>query len=105
MSLWRRMCGWNWGQILAPVGYAALILLIATFLHSGLQGEYGLIEQRKAEAVARQLEAELVAIRAERRRLENLVTRLSADSLDLDLLDERARAVLGYARPDELILR
>ena len=31
--------------------------------------------------------------------------RLSDEYLDLDLLDERAREILGYVRADEVILR
>ena len=37
--------------------------------------------------------------------LLNRVRRLDESYLDLDLLDERARAVLGYVRQDELVIR
>jgi cell division protein FtsB len=37
--------------------------------------------------------------------LQNLTHRLSDDYLDLDLLDERARMVLGYLRADEVTIR
>ena len=37
--------------------------------------------------------------------MRNLTRRLSDDYLDLDLLDERARDVLGLVRADELIIR
>jgi cell division protein FtsB len=33
------------------------------------------------------------------------VRRLATDTLDLDLLDERARAVLGLGHPDEIVIR
>ena len=36
--------------------------------------------------------------------MENKTLRLSDNFLDLDLLDERARKVLGLARPDEIII-
>jgi len=36
--------------------------------------------------------------------MENLTRRLSDSYLDLDLLDERARNVLGLARSDEIIV-
>jgi cell division protein FtsB len=36
--------------------------------------------------------------------MEILTRRLSDEFLDLDLLDERARNVLGYKRPDEIML-
>ena len=45
-----------------------------------------------------QLEAQIAEI-------ENLTRRLSDDYLDLDLLDERARDVLGLLRADEIVIR
>ena len=96
---------WDWGQILAPAFYIALLAVLAVFAHSGLQGEHGLAAQHRAEALERELETDLAEIRAERRALENKVRRLSTDYLDLELLDERARAVLGYVRRDELVIR
>ncbi len=105
MSPRQLLHGWNWGQIVLPLAYAVLAVMLAGFVHSGLQGEYGLLEQRRARAVAHELEADLARVRENRRVLENLVTRLSPNSLDLELLDERARKVLGYIRPDELVVR
>jgi cell division protein FtsB len=37
-------------------------------------------------------------------RMENLTHRLSDTFLDLDLLDERARDILGLMRHDELVI-
>jgi len=37
--------------------------------------------------------------------MENRTRRLSDEYLDLDLLDERARAVLGLVRADDLVIR
>ena len=38
-------------------------------------------------------------------RMENLTTRLSDNYLDLDLLDQQARDVLGMIRADEIVIR
>ena len=95
----------EWGQIVAPAIYIALIAVLAVFGHSGLQGEHGLAALRQAEALERELTAELAGIGAERRALMNHVRRLNESSLDLDLLDERARAMLGYVRREELVVR
>jgi cell division protein FtsB len=78
-----------------------LLLGIVNFGWHAIQGEYGVFALIQAEADIRALEASLAEIEAERERMENLVSRLSPGYLDLDLLDERARAVLGYMRPDE----
>ncbi len=59
-----------------------------------------------------QTEAEVEAMKTERDRLiveveqlRNRTKRLSDDYLDLDLLDERAREVIGLVRSDEIVLR
>ena len=96
---------WNWGQIVTPTFYILVFAILVVFAHSGLQGEHGYAALREAEALERELIAELEVTRAERAETENLVTRLRDDNLDLDLLDERARASLGYVRRDELITR
>ena len=41
---------------------------------------------------------------SERLALENRVKRMRPDSLDLDMLDERARVVLGFVKPEERVL-
>jgi cell division protein FtsB len=96
---------WDWGQIVAPVFYILLIAVLAVFGHSGLQGEHGLAALRQAEALEAELATELAGIGEERRALANLVGRLGERNLDPDLLDERARAVLGYVRREELVIR
>ena len=92
-------------QIAIAASYVLLTGVIAVFAHSGLQGDHGLAAYREAAAEERHLRAELDQLRAERDRLANKVVRLSDRYLDLDLLDERARAVLGLVREDELVVR
>ena len=92
-------------QIAVPALYIFLSGVIVVFAHSGLQGSHGLAALHEAREEERKLTLELARIRAENDRLENKVERLSDRGLDLDLLDERARAVLGMARPDEIIVR
>lgn len=48
---------------------------------------------------------ELTRVEAEVARMENLTRRLSDTFLDLDLLDEQARDVLGMVRADEIVIR
>ncbi|PQO21901.1 septum formation initiator precursor [Rhodobacteraceae bacterium WD3A24] len=75
------------------------------FTFSAVQGDHGLFNRIQIEAETAELRAERDRLAAELDRMENLTRRLSDDYLDLDLLDERARAVLGYARADEIVLR
>lgn len=92
-------------QVLIPVAYIVLLGLIAIFAHSGLQGDHGLAAFRLAGDQERRLQSELDTLRTERAVMQNRVTRLSDRYLDLDLLDERARNVLGLVREDELVVR
>ncbi len=95
----------NLRQFAIAATYVLLAGVIAIFAHSGLQGDHGLAASREAEAEERRLRTELVELAAQREALANKVLRLSDRYLDLDLLDERARAVLGLVREDELVVR
>jgi cell division protein FtsB len=81
------------------------IALMAYLAFAALQGEYGLFRLFQIEAQEKRLQAELGALRAERAAVENKTRRLSTETLDLDLLDERARKTLGLGRPDEILIR
>ena len=59
--------------------------------------------QIDAEAAALKLERDRLA--AEVAQMENLTRRLSDEFLDLDLLDQQARDVLGLLRNDEIVSR
>ncbi|ABV93893.1 hypothetical protein Dshi_2157 [Dinoroseobacter shibae DFL 12 = DSM 16493] len=90
--------------------HGAVVTLIAFlvgtyFVFHAVQGEYGLFNRVQAEAEEARLRAELALLQGELRALENKTLRLSDQFLDLDLLDERARDVLGYARPNEIVIR
>jgi cell division protein FtsB len=85
--------------------FAACVLSALGYLSfAALQGDYGLHRYIQVEADEERLRAELAALEAERSAISNKVRRMTAGSLDADLLDERARAVLGLTRPDELVL-
>jgi len=79
--------------------------LAGYFIFAAVQGEYGLFERVKLEADRDILRAELQSVTGAVEALENKTRRLSDDYLDLDLLDERARDVLGLARADEILIQ
>jgi len=91
-------------RLIAPLSWAGVAAITASFLWSGLEGARGLGALAEAQASAERLEDELARLRAERRAAENRVRRLGDAYLDLDLLDERARSVLGLVRPDEIVI-
>ncbi|MCB2130339.1 MAG: septum formation initiator family protein [Rhodobacteraceae bacterium] len=91
------------------VGAAVFLLAVGCigfyFTFAAIQGDFGVFRRVEASAERASLEAERDRLQAEVARLENLTTRLSDDYLDLDLLDERARDVLGLIRSDEIVVR
>jgi cell division protein FtsB len=87
------------------LGITAVLMLVgAYFTFTAVQGNYGLFRRIQIEAEAERLSLELARLQDETARMEVLTRRLSDEFLDLDLLDERARDVLGYVRPDEIVL-
>ena len=86
--------------------YPALMVTVGFyFAIISLRGDDGLYHRLEAEAEARVLESDRKALAAEVEALRNLTVRLSDEFLDLDLLDQQARDVLGYVRPDEIVIR
>ena len=75
------------------------------FMFAAVQGDYGLFRRAEIDAQAAQLQEQLDALRTEVDVMENKTKRLSDGYLDLDLLDEQARSVLGYMRADEIVIR
>ena len=82
-----------------------LLLLIAYLGVQALTGERGLLGGSEREAMLLRREAQLAQILEERRDLEVRVRYLRTDSLSRDLLEERARAVLGFADPRDYVIR
>lgn len=82
-----------------------LVLGSGYFLVAAIVGPYGVFRQAEINAEVDELRTELAVLEDEVARMENLTRRLSDEYLDLDLLDERARDMLGYVRPDEIVIR
>jgi cell division protein FtsB len=84
---------------------ALFAVFIFYFGVHALTGDRGLLTGgRREETLAARAE-ELKRLRAERVDLEARVKLLSDRSLSRDLLEERARALLGYADPRDYVIR
>lgn len=84
---------------------AMLLLLIAYLGVQALTGERGLLSGGERDAMMLRREAQLAGLMEQRRDLEIRVRYLRTDSLSRDLLEERARAVLGFADPRDYVIR
>jgi cell division protein FtsB len=80
------------------------VCLMGYFCYHLVQGERGLIAWLRLTNDIREAQQEAAAVHGEREALEHRVSHLRLESLDRDLLDERARATLNVARPDEIVI-
>jgi len=85
--------------------FSLTFVLGVYFTFASVQGDYGLFQRVQIDAEARALRAQLAELDTELAALENRTRRMSDGFLDLDLLDEQARDVLGLVRSDEVVLR
>jgi cell division protein FtsB len=88
-------------KMAGPLILAVGIFYLTFHALSGERGVYALLkEERKREV----LQAELKDIITQRKDLEHRVRLMSAGSIDLDLLDEQSRSILGNAGEKEMVI-
>jgi len=93
-------------SVLTALGlYLAAALLIGYFWVNAFTGNHGLNARQSIDQQIAQLSGELAQVQAERVVWERRVALLKPDSLDPDLLDERARALLDYVDANDLTLK
>jgi cell division protein FtsB len=92
-------------------GLGGLIYLVPAFglgvyfTFAAVQGDYGMFRRVAINAEASALTDERNRLATELAEMRNLTHRLSDDYLDIDLLDQQTRDVLGYMRSDEIAIR
>lgn len=84
---------------------AFLALMVFYLGVQALTGERGLLSGPERERLLAAREAQFEALAAERAELETRVRYLRSDHLSRDLLEERARIVLGLSDPRDYIVR
>ena len=88
--------------------YFPVCVLSLLFVYLGVQaltGERGLLSGSARDALLAQREAQLLKLTEQRADLEVRVRYLKTGSLSRDLLEERARAVLGFSDPRDYVVR
>ena len=80
------------------------IILCLYFIIASFNGEFGVSAKYHLLAKEKVLAYELNVINAETKIIKNRIKRLSDTSLDLELLDQQARIILGMIGEDELIV-
>jgi len=80
------------------------LLIMGYFAYHAVEGAYGLFALGKLRDRAASLEAELAAARAEREKMEAHVMLMRPESLDKDMIDERAREALNMADAKDIVI-
>jgi len=92
-------------SILTALGlYVLAALLIGYFGVNAFSGNHGLKAKQDIDLQTASLSIELARLQVERRQWERGIALLKSRGLDPDMLDERARALLDYAHPNDLTL-
>ena len=86
------------------IGPVLGICAAAYFAYHAVQGDRGLIAWWNLKQRVANARASLSEITAQRKILEHRVSLLHPQSLDPDLLDERARLMLNYGHAEDIII-
>jgi cell division protein FtsB len=84
--------------------YSFAALFVGYFGVNAFTGAHGLRAQADLESEVAVMQKELAAVKAERALWERRTALLRSAQLDPDMLDERARALLGYVDPRDITL-
>jgi cell division protein FtsB len=85
--------------------YTIAGLVIGYFGVNAYTGNHGLRARQDLDQQISTLNSELAMLQAERATWERRVSLLKPESIDPDMLDERARTLLNYADPRDVTLR
>lgn len=84
-----------------PVTLVCMVFYLGFHTFHGERGLYALMREQRELKV---LKKELTETKGQREQLESKVTRLRDGSIDLDLLDEQMRRMLGVSKPGEIVV-
>jgi cell division protein FtsB len=84
--------------------YVGCALVIAYFGVNAYTGNHGLRAKQALDQEFARLNTQLTQLKRERAEWQHRVRLLKSDSIDPDMLDERARVMLNYLEPQELTL-
>jgi cell division protein FtsB len=83
---------------------AVCLLFLAYFGYHAVEGDYGHHALQKLKARETELAGQLARLKADRRALDRRVALMRPESLDPDMIEERARRALNVARADDIVI-
>ena len=92
-------------RILIPLMlYSVSAAVAGYFVHHAHSGARGIEAQQKYEAQVAELSKELEVLKTERSDWDRRIALLRSDQIDRDLLEERARVMLGRVHRNDLVI-
>lgn len=104
MSKGRKMGQGLFRKIGAIAGQLVGATVMGYFAYHAVEGDRGLIALWNTRFEIERADRELAVVTAEKSAIEHRVKLLRPESLDRDMLEERARVMLGVIAPGELII-
>jgi cell division protein FtsB len=80
------------------------LIVLSYFAYHAVYGRHGFIAWLSLQNSVDTLDQQLAEVQATHRQLDQQVSLLRPESLDPDLLDERARATLGLAHSNDIVI-
>jgi cell division protein FtsB len=80
------------------------LFIMGYFAYHAVEGDYGLFALGKLKERVASLEADLAKARSARARMERHVALMRPESLDRDMIDERAREALNMANAKDIVI-
>lgn len=80
------------------------ICVMAYFGYHVIIGDHGLLSRWRLADEVSQLQADVQELKSRRAKLKNKVSLVRPESLDPDMLDERARGILNLAHPNDITI-
>lgn len=87
------------------IGPAIGACVVAYFAYYAVHGDRGLVARQHILGEIAQAEGVLQQVSGERERMERRAQLLRGDNLDLDMLDERARAMLNLSNARDVVVK
>jgi cell division protein FtsB len=92
-------------SILTALGlYLGAVLFVGYFAVNAYTGDRGLKAKQGLDVQIAELSGELAGLRQSRAQWERRLALLRPNSLDPDMLDERARILLGYVHHHDVVM-
>jgi cell division protein FtsB len=80
------------------------LFIMGYFAYHAVEGDYGLFALGELKERVASLEADLGKARSARERMERHVALMRPESLDRDMIDERAREALNMANAKDIVI-